>query len=98
MGAVVGEALHIDDSDMTVAAETLAALVTPARLELKCMYPNLKDIRTVSMKIGAAVANNIIRSGRSRRYPGTTKEEELPSLSDLERLCKETMYVPSYHH
>lgn len=57
---VIGAGLtHVDDEIMLIAAETLAAIVTPADLETGCVYPPLSTIREVSLKIAVAVAEYV---------------------------------------
>lgn len=57
---VIGAGLtHVDDEIMLIAAETLAAIVTPADLETGCVYPPLSTIRDVSLKIAVAVAEYV---------------------------------------
>lgn len=86
LAAVVSGATSITDEDFQVAASTLAAQVSPERIEAGCLYPPLSAIREVSAAIAAAVAEAIHSSGRATK----------PKPADLLAACKETMYVPEY--
>lgn len=87
LGAVAGGATTLTDDDFYVAAECLSKLVSKERLEKGCAYPPLSEIRDVSLKIAAAVAENVIKTGRSSL-------KAIPQ--DLTEHCKSMMYTPSY--
>lgn len=81
--------MTLTDDDFYVAAQSLAAQVTPDRLAKGCAFPDLNDIRQVSLKIAVDVVNNVIKDGRST-----------PSFIDdscsIVDQCKKLMYQPSY--
>jgi malate dehydrogenase (oxaloacetate-decarboxylating)(NADP+) len=73
------------DDDMLVAARALANEVTEDRLEVGCLYPPLADIRTVSARIAAAVAENVYARGDA---------ELSPRPDDLLAHCRSCMWSP----
>lgn len=89
LGALVANASKVTDGDFLIAAKTLASLVTKERKDVGCAYPDLKDIRTVSKHIAAAVAKHMHDTGRAH-------VEGADSI-DWEQRSQEMMYVPSYH-
>lgn len=88
LGAVACDSTSILDDDMYVAASALAAQVTPEDLASGCAYPPLSDIRNVSLHIAAAVAENMVKSGRALSKP---KDGE--SYVDM---CRRFVYTPKY--
>jgi malate dehydrogenase (oxaloacetate-decarboxylating)(NADP+) len=91
LGAITCGSKTITDQDFYVAADTLASLVTPERLAKGCCYPPLDAIRSVSGKIAAAVARNIIDSGRATKDPVNGKK-----FQDMVDYCEGLMYKPKY--
>lgn len=57
------------------------------RLEASCVYPHLRDIREVSLKVAVAIAANKYATGQAT---------VLPEPSDLEAHIRSVMYEPSY--
>jgi malate dehydrogenase (oxaloacetate-decarboxylating)(NADP+) len=57
LGVLVSGAKFIPEEFFIVAAETLSQLVTQENLDAGSVYPDLNEIRTISVKIGVAVAN-----------------------------------------
>eukprot|EP01034_Spumella_vulgaris_P027694 gene27694-34456_t len=91
LGAIAVGAKTLTDQDFYVAADTLASLVTPERLAKGCCYPSLDGIRAASSKIAAAVARNIIDSGRASKVPPKTEKNE-----DMVKYCESLMYKAEY--
>ena len=89
LGALVAGAKTITDEDLYVAAVQLAKLVSPDRLEKGCAYPPLSEIREVSLKIAAAVAQNICEGGRG-------KPTSSFSSKGFYQACKDASYTPQY--
>ncbi len=87
LGAVSVQSQFVNDDDMYVAASALAAQVTPEDLASGNAYPPLSDIRKVSLHIAAAVAENMVKTGRA------TKPAD--GVSYLENAAK-FVYTPSY--
>ncbi len=56
LGTIVAEAPAVTDDLFLLAARTLAAAVSPARLAAGALYPPVADLRTVSRTIAIAVA------------------------------------------
>jgi malate dehydrogenase (oxaloacetate-decarboxylating)(NADP+) len=92
LGAVAAGALTISDDDFAVAAECLASQVSADQLAQGCAYPPLSDIRTVSLKIAAAVAYNVVKDGRAdpavSNGPG--------DYDSMYSLCEKMMYNAEY--
>jgi malate dehydrogenase (oxaloacetate-decarboxylating)(NADP+) len=87
LGVVATKALTIEDDDFIVAAESLASLVPKEMLDVGCCYPDLSQIRHVSQKIAAAVAQHIYETGRSEM-------KDLPKGFDWFDHCGKLMYNP----
>lgn len=91
LGALAVGAKTLTDQDFYVAASTLASLVTPDRLAKGACYPPLDSIRSCSSKIAAAVARNIIDSGRATITPADTE-----TMDKMVAHCESLMYQPKY--
>jgi malate dehydrogenase (oxaloacetate-decarboxylating)(NADP+) len=92
LGAIVSEAAELNDEDFYIAAVALSKLVDDEALAKGCAYPPLSAIRDVSAIVAAAVAENVIKSGRCSERWG----RKAPPVSELVKKCKEVMFVPSY--
>ena len=57
------------------AAEGLAELVTAADLEVGRLYPPLKDLREISVKIAVKVAQEAYKAGTASTYPEPEDKE-----------------------
>lgn len=57
------------------------------QLDASCVYPHLRDIREVSLKVAVAIAAN--------KY-ATRQASVLPKPVDLEAHIRSVMYEPSY--
>jgi malate dehydrogenase (oxaloacetate-decarboxylating)(NADP+) len=86
LGALVCEATQITDEMFLTAAKTLASTVTAEDLALGRIYPAISNIREVSVKIAAAVADEAHRAGLARQ----------PRPADLEADIRRRMFVPEY--
>lgn len=86
LGALASGAREITDTMMLAAAETLAAQVSADDLALGRVYPSLSRIRSVSLKIAAAVAAEAWRSGLAGR----------PCPPDIEADIHARMFEPVY--
>ncbi|SMF17177.1 malate dehydrogenase (oxaloacetate-decarboxylating)(NADP+) [Alteromonadaceae bacterium Bs31] len=86
LGALLAGARRINDDMLITAAETLAASVSQKQIDLGCLYPPLKEIRTVSAKIAVAVGESAQRNG--------LLEGELPE--DFESFVHKNQYDASY--
>eukprot|EP01038_Epipyxis_sp_PR26KG_P012924 gene12924-17322_t len=95
LGSIASGADSITDQDFLLAAKTLAKSVSEEQLSKGCAYPSLNDIRDVSIKIAAAVATNIVKTGRSS--PEIKNLIENYSESEMINYCISLMYVPKYN-
>lgn len=86
LGAIVCEAKHINDAMFLAAAKTLANFVSEQDISQGTLYPPLKDIRNLSLKIAISVAQAAIDTGMS----------SLDKNQDLETLISNYMYNPTY--
>ncbi len=76
---------------MYIAADTLGRMVSSERLAKGSCYPPLDDIRKASTKIAAAIAMNIIRTGRADYIP-----KGINTIDEMEKYCETLMYKPTY--
>lgn len=86
-GALACGAREVTDRMFLAAAETLAAQVTKADLDLGRVYPSLTKIREVSCKIAVAVAGEAYRENLANT----------PRPANIEADIKAKMYEPVYH-
>ena len=71
---------------MYIAAKALADTVPKERLEAHCVYPHLKDIRTVSAHIAEKIAEHAYETGTA----------QTPQPEDLFAFVKSYQYQPRY--
>ena len=68
------------------AADALASMVKPEHLQQGTIYPPLKDIRAISLKIACAVAETAYEQGLAQK----------PRPENLSQAIENMMYDPSY--
>lgn len=86
LGALACATSLVDDSMFLTAAKTLASEVTAEELSRGSVYPSLKRIRAVSLKIAKAVAERAYELGHAT----------LPRPQDIESHIAERMFQPTY--
>jgi len=86
LGVVAAKATRINDDDMYIAAKALAATVNDEQIALGCVYPHLRDIRQVSARVGAAVAE--------ANYDRRTVADPAARPADFMALCESFQYQP----
>ncbi|MBT8140936.1 MAG: NAD-dependent malic enzyme [Gammaproteobacteria bacterium] len=86
LGAVACKATRIDDEIFLTAAKALASLIGEHHLETSTLYPNLQDIREVSLSIAVKVAEKLYEQG-------VTQE---PRPDDLREFMRAQMYDTHY--
>ena len=69
LGVICTGVHHIDDQVFLSAAEGLADMVTKDDLQVGRLYPPLKDLREISIKIATRVAEEAYKSGTASTYP-----------------------------
>jgi malate dehydrogenase (oxaloacetate-decarboxylating) len=86
LGALVAEATRVTDSMFTVAAQTLADLVSEADLAKGALFPPLTQLRDVSARIAVAVVKEVNSLGL-----GTPIAE-----GDIVKAVEDAMWYPDY--
>ena len=86
LGAVVARARHLPDSFFTVAARTLAEMVSEAALASGRLLPRLERLREVSRRIAEAV----VRQAREEGLGVEIADDEIGRAVELE------MWTPRY--
>ncbi|MBE9516484.1 MAG: NAD-dependent malic enzyme, partial [Proteobacteria bacterium] len=86
LGVIACNASRITDEMFLAAADTLADMVKPEHLEQGTIYPPLKDIRAISLKIACAVAECAYAQNLAQN----------PRPDDLSKSIKKIMYDPGY--
>ena len=86
LGAIVTGTTRITEPMFMAAARTLAELVTKADLEQGSLYPPLANIREVSARIAAAVAEIAFKE----------KLATVKKPADVLAWVKSKMYQPTY--
>jgi malate dehydrogenase (oxaloacetate-decarboxylating)(NADP+) len=86
LGAIASETRLVTDEMFMAAAHTLAEMVSEADLKQGSLYPALPQIREVSARIGAAVAEIAYQRGLAAG----------PAPNDLHALVQAQMYDPRY--
>jgi malate dehydrogenase (oxaloacetate-decarboxylating)(NADP+) len=86
LGVVACQARHVTDEMFSVAAKTLAALVSEDDLTQGSLFPPLPKIREVSGAIAAAVAEVAYQQGLAAK----------PKPEDLPAFIRSQMYEPKY--
>ena len=88
LGALVAEAREVTDRMFRCAAECLAQQVPDDELASGALYPRVRDLRRVSMRIAEAVVREARDSGVGRRFT----DEAIP------RAVAEAQWTPAYRH
>lgn len=86
LGAIACQARHVTNEMFSVAAKTLASLVSEEDLEQGSLFPPLPKIREVSAAIATAVAELAYLRGLATA----------PKPDDLPAFVKSQMYEPKY--
>lgn len=86
LGALQAEISSITDDLLIVAARALAAAVADRRIEHGCLYPPLNEIRSVSLQIAVAVAQEAQRLGLTGKPVGDDFADQVAAA----------MYDPRY--
>jgi len=76
LGVICTGIYHIADDIFLSAAEGLAEIVSESDLAVGRLYPPLSEIRNVSVKIAAKVAEEAYRNGLASTYPEPEDKEE----------------------
>jgi malate dehydrogenase (oxaloacetate-decarboxylating) len=86
LGALVAEATRVTDSMFTVAAQTLADLVSEADLAKGALFPPLTQLRDVSARIAVAVVKEVNNLGLGKGIPE----------ADIVQAVDDAMWYPDY--
>lgn len=87
LGALLVKAQVITDEMFTVAAHRLSEMVSSYRLELKCVYPAMTDLRYVCRELAVVVAKKAMEQNVARK-------PVVPEL--LDNMVRSRMWAPRY--
>jgi len=76
LGVIATGIYHISDSVFLSAAEALAEMVTADDLSVGRLYPPLRDIREISVKIATKIAEEAYEDGTASTYPEPKSKED----------------------
>jgi malate dehydrogenase (decarboxylating) len=96
LGTILVGADHISDGMLNAAAEAIPKILTREQLNRGEIYPAIKRIRDISVKVAAAVMRQAIfegREGRDGKIAQIFHQEGLPAL---EQYARSSMYYPEY--
>jgi malic enzyme len=86
LGCILSQARDIDDDIFLTAAQRLASLISPNRLNVGAIYPDQSELRAVS----AAIAESVVCEVFRRQGDGKASEA---GITDL---VKNAMWYPAY--
>ena len=86
LGVIASESTRVTDEMFSVAAKSLASLVTEDDLAMGSVYPDLQRIREVSVKIAVAVAEVVF----ARKLTSMKRPSDIPGYVAAQ------MYQPDY--
>ncbi|CAM6090489.1 unnamed protein product [Calypogeia fissa] len=89
LGLIISGAIRVHDDMFLTAAEALANTLTKEQLEQGLLYPPLEQIRDISARIGAGVAQVAYDLGLASR---------IPKPKDLLTYAKSCQYSPLYRN
>eukprot|EP00850_Spirogloea_muscicola_P018495 SM000170S02667 [mRNA] locus=s170:57328:60007:- [translate_table: standard] len=87
LGLISSGSIRATEDMFLAAAEAVASCVTDKHREAGLVFPPMSEIREVSARIGAAVAQKCYDIGVATR---------LPKPDDLYEYCKGCMFAPTY--
>uniref|UniRef100_A0A1I7YUY6 Malic_M domain-containing protein n=1 Tax=Steinernema glaseri TaxID=37863 RepID=A0A1I7YUY6_9BILA len=75
LGVVLFQVKHIDNKMFLLAAKKVAESVTEKNLNEGRIYPRLKEIREISIKIAVQIAEECYKNGTAMLYPEPEDKE-----------------------
>ena len=92
LGALVAEAREVTDEAFLIAAEELAASVSPERLRSGAIYPPIGQLRSIARRIAIAVVRRLRDTGYGRQF----RDEEIePAVDGAMWVADYVPYRPS---
>jgi malate dehydrogenase (oxaloacetate-decarboxylating)(NADP+) len=86
LGAIACEAKILPDSIFLVAAKELSKQIKSSDFQVGSVYPQLTDLRSISLEIAIAVSSHLYDLGLA----------QLPRPNDLRKYIQQMMYDPTY--
>lgn len=96
LGVLLCGAANVTDSMLIAAAEALPRLLSEHDLEVGCIYPRVKDIRSVSAHVASAVIRAAWKEDRVTSHKAKRFLQSDPSDAELHAWVTSAMYTPRY--
>ena len=88
LGCIISEVREVHEEFFLAAAHAVADSVTPDRLEVGAVYPNVDKLRQVSAKVASA----IVKKARDMKLGRLIDDDE------IDRLVLDSMWYPDYQN
>jgi len=96
LGSILVGSDHISDGMLNAAAEAIPASLDADALKRGEIYPRIKNIRDISVKVASAVMRQAVKEGREGRGGKISEILKLDGMEGIERYVRSSMYYPEY--
>ena len=96
LGSILVGSDHISDGMLNAAAEAIPRSLDDDALARGEIYPRIKNIRDISVKVASAVMRQAVKEGREGRGGKISEILRLDGIEGVERYVRSSMYYPEY--